>query len=114
VLSLHADVEDVAEPLILDQTIEWKEAARSSAIVDNAAVIWSGEVLLKFPKRPRAGPFFALEEAAKAWAFHTALAVPKDEVLEAQIVCWHCAAPLASRILEGGEVEYKRLSRFWE
>jgi len=59
-------------------------------MTEPAVVLWSGEVLLK-TGRGVAGPFYTHQSAAAAWAFSTALGMPRAEVFGAQLVRWLCS-----------------------
>jgi hypothetical protein len=58
------------------------------------------------------GPFYVHQDAAKAWAFSTALDQPGDEVFGAQLVCWLCAQSQA-KLLPARAEEFRKLKRFW-
>jgi hypothetical protein len=69
-------------------------------------------VLLKSGKG-LAGPFYTHQSAAAAWAFSTALGMPRAEVFGAQLVRCLCAKSRAGLLLAGGDREFRGLNRFW-
>ena len=60
-----------------------------------------------------AGPFYTHQLAAAAWAFSTALSIPREEVFSAQLVRWLCAKSKAGLLLENGDSELRQLNRAW-
>ena len=58
-------------------------------------------------------PLYALEAAAEAWAFGSALRLHAMGVYSAQVFCWHCAAPLAAQALKTRDDEFDRLRGYF-
>ena len=106
------DEEDGDCPESAGRDITWQQAEDSEDVTERAVVLWSGEVLLKSGKG-LAGPFYTHQSAAAAWAFSTALGMPRAEVFGAQLVRWLCAKSKAGLLLAGGDREFLRLNRFW-
>ncbi len=104
--------EDDDEPEFAGRTITWQESLSSEPVREPAVYLWCGEVLLK-SGQGEAGPFYALQMAAEAWAFSTALKKPAGEVFAAQVVTYLCARSVAQQLVTGGDGEFRRLSRFW-
>ena len=92
--------------------IEWCETADSEVMSEQSCGLWCGEVLLRSGDGV-AGPFYAHEEAAQAWAFSTAIGMADGDVLDVQIVPYTCARSFGPGLLRGGDAEYRRLNRFW-
>ena len=96
-------------PRVLSRRIEWQEHSAGEMVSDPVAVLWTGEVLFNRGPGGISSPLYALEAAAEAWAFGSALRLRAMDVCSAQVVCWHCAAPLAAQALEKGDDEFDRL-----
>jgi hypothetical protein len=107
-----ADEEDGGHPETAGRDITWQQAQDSEDLTEPAVFLWSGEVLLT-TGRGVSGPFHAHQLAAAAWAFSTALGIPREEVFSAQLVRWLCAKSKAGLLLENGDSEFRRLHRFW-
>jgi hypothetical protein len=99
-------------PVSAGRHITWQQVEDSDDTTEPAVVLWSGEVLLDIG-RGLAGPFYAHQSAAAAWAFSNALGTPRAEVFGAQLVRWLCAKSKADLLLAGGDGEFRRLNRFW-
>jgi len=106
------DEEDEDWPESAGRDITWQQTEDSEDVTEPAVVLWSGEALLK-TGRGLAGPFYTHQSAAAAWAFSTALGMPRAEVFGAQLVRWLCAKSKANLLLPGGDSEFRRLNRFW-
>jgi hypothetical protein len=106
------DDQDGDCPESAGRDITWQRAEDSEDVTEPAVVLWSGEVLLKIGKG-LAGPFYAHQSAAAAWAFSTALGMPRGAVFGAQLVRCLCAKSKANLLLAGGDREFRRLNRFW-
>ena len=100
-------------PRVMSRRIEWQEHSAGEMVSDPVAVLWTGEVLFNRGPGGISSPLYALEAAAEAWAFGSALCLRAMDVCSAQVVCWHCAAPLAAQALEKGDDEFDRLRGFW-
>jgi hypothetical protein len=101
---------DPADPT--GREVTWQERADSPAYVEPTYRVWSGEVLLESGGAV-AGPFYVHEQAARAWAFSTAIGMPAADV-EAQVVPYAVVGRFASGLLRGGDNEARRLMRrFW-
>ena len=111
-LLCSADEDDGGHPESAGRDITWQQVQDSEDLTEPAVVLWSGEVLLKTGGGV-AGPFYTHQLAAAAWAFSTALAIPREEVFSAQLVRWLCAKSKAALLLENGDSELRQLSRFW-
>ena len=96
-------------PRVLSRRIEWQEHSAGEMVSDPVAVLWMGEVVFNRGPGGISSPLYALEAAAEAWAFGSALHLHAMGVCSAQVVCWHCAAPLAAQALEKGDDEFDRL-----
>jgi hypothetical protein len=92
--------------------IEWQEKQDSEVQIDRACHLWGGEVILK-SGRGSYSPFYVHEEAARTWVLATALSLPEDDVLELQVVPYACVRRFAPDLINGGQVEFNRLNRFW-
>jgi hypothetical protein len=99
------------EPAALPVTVSWRERSDQEFVVEQAARLWSGEVLLN-NGRGMAGPFYVYQMAAEAWAFATALSLPEGEVFECQVLRHACAWSQTPALLSEGEAAARRLSRF--
>jgi hypothetical protein len=98
------------EPRALSRRIEWQEHSAAEMVSDPVAVLWMGEVGFNRGPGGISSPLYALEAAAEAWAFGSALRLhAMMGVCSAQVVCWHCAAPVAAQALEKGDDEFDRL-----
>jgi len=106
------DEEDGDCPGRAGRDITWQQAEDSEDTTEPAVVLWSGEVLLSIGGGS-AGPFYAHQSAAAAWAFSTALGMRRAAVFGAQLVRWLCAKSKADLLLAGGDREFRRLNRFW-
>jgi hypothetical protein len=106
------DEQDGDYPESAGRDITWQQAEDCEDMTEPAVVLWSGEVLLKIG-RGLAGPFYTHQSAAAAWAFSTALGMPRAEVFGAQLVRWLCARSKANLLSIGGDSEFRRLNRFW-
>jgi len=112
-MSLHE--KDIATtPRQADWSIDWREKNSTGIVTDQAVIVWTGEVLLNREPGGMCGPFYAMQAAAEAWAFHAALGLPAADVCSAQAASYTCAAPFAARLLQEGASEFKRLRNFWE
>jgi hypothetical protein len=111
-LLCSADEEDGGDPETAGRDITWQWVQDSEDLTEPAVVLWSGEVLLKTGSCV-AGPFYIRQLAAAAWAFSTALAIPREEVFSAQFVRWLCAKSKAALLLKTGDSELRQLTRFW-
>jgi hypothetical protein len=100
-------------PRVLSRRIDWQEHSAGEMVADPVAVLWTGEVLVNRGPGGISSPLYALEAAAEAWAFGSALRLHAMGVCSAQVVCWHCAAPLAAQAIEKGDDEFDRLRGFW-
>ena len=107
-----ADEEDGGHPETAGRDITWQQVQDSEDFTEPAVVLWSGEVLLR-TGRGVAGPFYTHQLAAAAWAFSTALGIPREEIFSAQLVRWLCAKSRAALLIENGDSELRQLSRFW-
>jgi hypothetical protein len=96
-------------PRVLSRRIEWQEHSAGEVVADPVAVLWTGEMVFNRGPGGISSPLYALEAAAEAWAFWSALRLHAMGVCSAQVVCWHCAAPLAAQALEKGDDECDRL-----
>jgi hypothetical protein len=99
-------------PRVLERGIEWQERQSSQIVFEPTAILWTGEVLLGGRPSGASSPFYAMESAAEAWAFHEALRRPRETVCGANVICWHCAESLARGVIETTG-DYDRLRRFW-
>jgi hypothetical protein len=99
-------------PRVLERGIEWQERQSSQIVFEPVAILWTGEVLLGGRPSGASSPFYAMESAAEAWAFHEALRRPRENVCGANVICWHCAESLARGVIETTG-DYDRLRRFW-
>jgi hypothetical protein len=106
------DEEDEDCPESAGRDITWQQAEDVDDMTEPAVVLWSGEVLLK-TGRGVAGPFYTHQSAAAAWAFSTALGLPREDTFGAQLVRWLCAKSKADLLLAGDDREFRRLNRFW-
>ena len=111
-LLCSADEEDGGHPETAGRDITWQQVEDSEDLTEPAVVLWSGEVLLKTGKGV-AGPFYTHQLAAAAWAFSTALRIPRAEVFSAQLVRWLCANTKVGLLRENGDSEFRRLNRAW-
>ncbi|HEY1242422.1 MAG TPA: hypothetical protein VGF16_17790, partial [Bryobacteraceae bacterium] len=111
-LLCSADEEDEGHPETAGRDITWQQVLDSEGLTEPAVVLWSGEVLLK-TGRGVTGPFYTYQLAAAAWAFSTALGIPREEVFSAQLVRWLCAASKAALLLENGDSALRQLNRAW-
>jgi len=111
-LLFSAGEEDGGRPETAGRDITWQQVQDSEGLTEPAVVLWSGEVLLK-TGRGVAGPFYTHQLAAAAWAFSTALGIPREEVFSAQLVRWLCAKSTAALLIENGDSALRPLSRFW-
>jgi hypothetical protein len=111
-LLCSADDENGGDPETAGRDITWQQVQDSEDFTEPAAVLWSGEVLLK-TGMGESGPFYIHQLAAAAWAFSTALARPREEIFSAQLVRWLCAKSKAGLLLENGDSELRQLIRFW-
>ena len=93
--------------------IVWQEYSGGEVFVEPGSRVWSGEVILQSGKGV-AGPFYVHEAAARAWAFSSALALPRAEVFQTQVVPYAVARRFAPGLLRLGDAESRRLMRFWE
>jgi hypothetical protein len=92
--------------------IEWQETQNGEVQVDPACLLWSGEVILN-SGRGKSGPFYVHEQAARAWAFSTALTVPEHNICELQVVPYACARHFAPALITAADGEFKRMHQFW-
>jgi hypothetical protein len=106
------DEQDGDHPESAGCDITSKQAEYCEDVTEPAVVLWSGEVLLK-TGRGLAGPFYTHQSAAAAWAFSTAIGMPRAEVFGAQLVRWLCAKSNADSLFIRGDSEFRRLNRFW-
>jgi hypothetical protein len=111
-LLCSADEEDGGDPETAGRDITWQQVQDSEDLTEPAVVLWSGEVLLT-TGRGESGPFYIHQLAAAAWAFSTALGIPREEVFSAQLVRWLCAKSKAGLLLENADSELRQLNRFW-
>jgi hypothetical protein len=111
-LLCSADEEDGGYPEIAGRDITWQQVQDSEDLTEPALVLWSGEVVLT-TGRGVAGPFYIHQLAAAAWAFSTALGIPREEVFSAQLVRWLCAKSKAGLLLENGDSALRQLNRAW-
>jgi hypothetical protein len=111
-LLCSADEEDGGHPETAGRDITWQQVQDSEDLTEPAVVLWSGEVLLT-TGRGVAGPSYTHRLAAAAWAFSTALGIPREEVFSAQLVRWLCAKSKARLLLENGDSELRQLNRAW-
>src|SRR5271165_4316824 len=93
--------------------ITWQEHSGGEVCMEPGCRVWSGEVILQSGKGVT-GPFYVHEAAARAWAFSSALALPRAEVFQAQVVPYAVARSAAPGLLRLGDAESRRLMRFWE
>jgi hypothetical protein len=105
------DEQDEDRPESAGRDITWQQTEDSEDVMEPAVVLWSGEALLK-TGRGLAGPFYTHQSAAAAWAFSTALGMPRAEVFGAQLVRWLCSKSKADLLLAGGGPEFRRLNLF--
>jgi hypothetical protein len=99
------------EPTALEHQISWGELPDGPTVLETAALLWAGEVLVQ-DGSGLAGPFFVHQLAAEAWAFSTAMSQPDGTVFECQIVPYACAWSQAPGLLRGGNDEARRLGKF--
>ena len=92
--------------------IEWQDTQNGEVQVDSACLLWSGEVILNSGSG-RSGPFYVHEQAARAWAFSTALTTPERDIFELQVLPYACVRCFAPGLLKCGNEEFTRLRRFW-
>jgi hypothetical protein len=92
--------------------IEWQETPNGEVQVDPACLLSCGEVILNSGSGT-SGPFYVHEQAARAWAFSTALTVPEIEVFELLFETYVCVRRFAPDLIKAAEGEFKRLNRFW-
>ena len=107
-----ADEEDGGHPETTGRDITWQQVQDSEDLTEPAVVLWSGEVLLT-TGRGVAGPFYIHQLAAAAWAFSTALGIPREEIFSAQLVRWLCAKSKTGLLLEKGDSELRPLKCAW-
>jgi len=106
------DEEDGNDPETAGRDITWQQVQDSEDLTEPAVVLWSGEVLLT-TGRGVAGPFYIHQLAAAAWAFSTALGIPREEIFSAQLVRWLCAKSKTGLLLENGDSALRQLNRAW-
>jgi hypothetical protein len=94
------------------QRLVWAATADDEEHAEPACRLWAGEVILKDGSGV-AGPFYVHEAAARAWAYSTALGLPRGDVFEAQVVPYACARSCAPDLIRHGDEEYHRINRFW-
>lgn len=91
----------------------WRECVDSPVHLEPTYRVWSGEVLLESGGGVTS-PFYVHEQAARAWAFSTAIGMRPAEVFEAQVVPYAVARSFAPGLLHGDDDEGHRLMRrFW-
>lgn len=95
---------------IADRKVEWQEEDGGRLLLDRAVVLWTGEVL-STRHRGVSSPFYAIEEAAEAWAFCKSLERP-EHVCAVQLVRCHCAESFAAELVESDQ-EYERSRGFF-
>jgi hypothetical protein len=91
--------------------IEWQETQDIVGQLDRACHIWSGEVILNSGSGT-SGPFYVHEQAARAWAFSTALTVPEHKICDLQVVPYACVRRFAPTLIKDSNTEFKRLNTF--
>jgi hypothetical protein len=92
--------------------IEWQEKQDSKVELDRACHLWCGEVILNSGSGT-SGPFYVHQQAARSWAFSTALTVPEHGICEFQVVPYACARRFAPDLIRAGDGEFRRLNKFW-
>jgi hypothetical protein len=97
----------------LGECVKHIEREVTEMVSDPVAVLWMGEVMFNRGPGGISSPLYALEAAAEAWALGSALRLHAMGVCSAQVVCWHCAAPLAAQALEKGDDEFDRLRGYF-
>ena len=91
--------------------VRWQQYQGDMPHDEQAVLLWEAEVLFK-DGHGQAGSFFVHETAAAAEAFSSALAQPAGYVFECQIVPYACARQFAPSLLQQGDAEARRLSRY--
>ena len=92
--------------------IEWQEKQDSKVELDRACHLWCGEVILNSGSGT-SGPFYMHEQAARSWAFSTALTMTENDILKLQVAPYACIRRFAPNLISQGETEFKRLNKFW-
>jgi hypothetical protein len=92
--------------------IEWQEKQDSEGQLDRACHLWSGEVILNSGSGT-SGPFYMHEQAARSWAFSTALTLPEQNIWELQVVPYACVRRFTPDVIKAGDGEFKRLNKLW-
>jgi len=92
--------------------IAWQETQNGEVYGDPAYLLWSGEVILNSGSGT-SGPFYVHDQAARAWAFSTALSMPERDISNLQIVPYACARRFAPALITAADGEFKRIHQFW-
>jgi hypothetical protein len=92
--------------------IAWQEKQDSEIELDRACHLWCGEVILNSGSGT-SGPFYMHEQAARSWAFSTALTLPEQNIWELQVGAYDCVRRFAPNLISLGKTEFKRLNKFW-
>jgi hypothetical protein len=92
--------------------IEWQETQDSERQLDRSCHLWCGKVILN-SGGGTSSPFYVHEQAARAWAFSTALTVPDHAICEFQVVLFACVRRFAPDVIRAGDGEFRRLNKFW-
>jgi hypothetical protein len=92
--------------------IEWQDTQNGEVQVDPACLLWSGEVILNSGSGT-SGPFYVHEQAARAWAFSTALTMPEHGLCGLQVVPFACVRRFTPALIKAGDGEFKRLNKLW-
>ena len=98
-------------PTLVDGIVRWQQHQGEMPHDEQAVLVWEAEVLFK-DGRGHGGCFFAHETAAAAEAFSSALAQPAGHVFECQTVPYACARQFAPVLLQQGDAEARRLTRY--
>lgn len=91
--------------------LEWRERPGDPVVTEEAVLLWSGEVIFN-AGQGCAGPFYAVQGAAEAWAFSTALAHEEGDVFQCQAVPYACVRRFAPGLLRSGETNCQALRHF--
>jgi hypothetical protein len=92
--------------------IEWQETQNGEVQVDPACLLWSGEVILN-SGRGKSGPFYVHEQAARAWAFSTAITMLENDIFKLHVVAYACIRRFAPDLIMADNSEFNRLNTFW-
>ena len=98
-------------PTLVHRIVRWQQHQGDMPHEEKAVLVWEAEVLFR-DGHGQGCSFFAHQTAAAAEAFSSVLAQPTGQVFECQIVPYACARQFAPLLLQQGDAEARRLTRY--